>query len=171
MAQNLKLICLLAFYLGCYVSNYIQICVINITNNTKQCIYISQTNLLFYLNFWPLVREKRANQRSTSLPYQGQASSTRKISITFAITNHEQSLTMGFPLSCTHRSLSTITPRPTSDTKPYRTPLPTHPTPSPSKIWWDSFQRPHNCRIPSPMSSLVTHWNRMCSHHRPQGSF
>ena len=43
MAQNLKFHCLLAFYLGCYISKYIHIyiSVINITN-TKQSFYFSQ---------------------------------------------------------------------------------------------------------------------------------
>ena len=75
------------FVLGCYVSTYSNQSVINMTN-TKQSINFSQTILLFYLNYWSLVKEKREKQIMGSHHYQGQASSTRKISITLAITNN-----------------------------------------------------------------------------------
>jgi hypothetical protein len=51
--------------------------------------------------------------------------------------------------------LSTIARRPTSDTKPYQTPLPTHQTLSPSKIQWGSFQWPQNCRSLSHLPSRI----------------
>ena len=76
--------------------------VINITN-TKQCVYFSRTNLLFYLNFWPLVNVKReASKSRDNIIIKGtQAVQERNL---YHICHHKQSPTMRFsPSSLKHR--------------------------------------------------------------------
>jgi hypothetical protein len=68
-----------------------------ICSNTLQCIYFSQTNLLFYLNYLT-VGGKRSKQIKGPHHYQGHASST-KIYITFAITNNLQPWDLHRPAS------------------------------------------------------------------------
>jgi hypothetical protein len=96
---------------------------------------------------------------------QGDKQAARQEINLYHICHHKQSLTMGFP-----PSTSNIARRPTPD--------PNLVTPSLVQITiqqhchrktaWDSFERPQNCRIPSPTSSPISAiWNRTCSHHCP----
>ena len=128
-------------------------------------LFFSDKSIVLFELFDRWWKEKQANQGTTSLS-RARKQHKKKISITFAITNNLRPWDF-------LRPASNIALRPTPDTKSYRTSLQTHltPPPSPSKEWWDSFERPHNWRISSPASSPVTAiGNRTCSNHCPQSS-
>ena len=124
-----------------------------------------QTNLLllFYLNFWSLMKREASKSRDHIIIKGTQTAQEKKL---YHICHHKQSPTMGFPpSSLKHRLEANSWPQSQPDTS-------TNPSNTTAiKTPRESFEWQLNCLIPLALRSFHRHGHKMCSQPCPRAPY